>query len=401
MSQAPQQSAAPDVQMPSKPPFWRDPEKRALVFQALALGFVFYLGYSLVSNTMANLERQGIASGFDFLSVSTGFSIAESLIFYDEDSSYLDAFFVGLGNTIYVSIVGIILATILGFAIGVARLSNNFLVSRLAAVYVDTLRNLPLLLQIFFWYFAVLRPLPKPRNAIEFGDSVFLSNRGLVGPKPIWEDGAGLIGWAVVIAILAAIGIGKWARKRQAATGQAFPVWRTAFALIVLLPLAAAAVTGFPVTFEEPVLKGFNFRGGATLTPEFAALVLALSTYTASFIAEIVRSGIMAINKGQTEAAYALGLQPGITMRLVIIPQALRVIIPPLTSQYLNLTKNSSLAAAIAYPDLVAVFAGTALNQTGQAVEIMSMTLAVYLFLSLVISAFMNWYNAKMALVER
>ena len=401
MSQAPQQSAAPDVQMPSKPPFWRDPEKRALVFQALALGFVFYLGYSLVSNTMANLERQGIASGFDFLSVSTGFSIAESIIFYDEDSSYLDAFFVGLGNTIYVSIVGIILATVLGFAIGVARLSNNFLVSRLAAIYVDTLRNLPLLLQIFFWYFAVLRPLPKPRNAIEFGDSVFLSNRGLVGPKPIWEDGAGLIGWAVVIAILAAIGIGKWARKRQAATGQAFPVWRTAFALIVLFPLAAAAMTGFPVTFEEPVLKGFNFRGGATLTPEFAALVLALSTYTASFIAEIVRSGIMAINKGQTEAAYALGLQPGITMRLVIIPQALRVIIPPLTSQYLNLTKNSSLAAAIAYPDLVAVFAGTALNQTGQAVEIMSMTLAVYLFLSLVISAFMNWYNAKMALVER
>ena len=397
MSQAPHQSA----QMPSKPPFWRDPEKRAMVFQALALGFVLYLGYSLVSNTMANLERQGIASGFDFLSVSTGFSIAESIIFYDEDSSYLDAFFVGLGNTIYVSIVGIVLATIIGFLMGVARLSNNFLLSRLAAIYVDTLRNLPLLLQIFFWYFAVLRPLPKPRNAVEFGESVFLSNRGLVGPKPIWEDGASLIGWALIAAVLLSIGIGRWAKQRQAATGQMFPVWRVSFALIVLLPLAAAALTGFPVTFETPVLKGFNFRGGMTLTPEFAALVLALSTYTAAFIAEIVRSGIMAINKGQTEAAYALGLQPGITMRLVIIPQALRVIIPPLTSQYLNLTKNSSLAAAIAYPDLVAVFAGTALNQTGQAVEIMSMTLAVYLFLSLVISAFMNWYNARMALVER
>ena len=381
MSQAPHKMA----QMPSKPPFWRDPDKRAMLFQALALGFVLYLGYSLVSNTMANLERQNIQTGFNFLSVSTGFSIAESIIFYDEDSSYLDAFFVGLGNTIYVSIIGIVLATVIGFLMGVARLSNNFLLSRLAAVYVDTLRNLPLLLQIFFWYFAVLRPLPKPRNAVEFGESVFLSNRGLVGPKPIWEDGAALIGWAVVAAILAAIGIGRWAKQRQAATGQTFPIWRTALALVVLLPLAAAVITGFPVSLEVPELKGFNFRGGMTLTPEFAALVLALSTYTAAFIAEIVRSGIMAINKGQTEAAYALGLQPGITMRLVIIPQALRVIIPPLTSQYLNLTKNSSLAAAIAYPDLVAVFAGTALNQTGQAVEIMSMTLAVYLFLSLAI----------------
>ncbi len=397
MSQAPHKMA----QMPSKPPFWRDPDKRAMLFQALALGFVLYLGYSLVSNTMANLERQNIQTGFNFLSVSTGFSIAESIIFYDEDSSYLDAFFVGLGNTIYVSIIGIVLATVIGFLMGVARLSNNFLLSRLAAVYVDTLRNLPLLLQIFFWYFAVLRPLPKPRNAVEFGESVFLSNRGLVGPKPIWEDGAALIGWALVAAILAAIGIGRWAKQRQAATGQTFPIWRTALALVVLLPLAAAVITGFPVSLEVPELKGFNFRGGMTLTPEFAALVLALSTYTAAFIAEIVRSGIMAINKGQTEAAYALGLQPGITMRLVIIPQALRVIIPPLTSQYLNLTKNSSLAAAIAYPDLVAVFAGTALNQTGQAVEIMSMTLAVYLFLSLAISAFMNWYNARMALVER
>lgn len=397
MSQAPHDSA----QMPSKPPFWRDPEKRALVFQAAALGFVLYLCYSLVSNTMANLERQGIASGFDFLSVKTGFSIAETLIFYDEDSSYFDAFLVGLANTIYVSVVGIILATVLGFIMGVARLSKNFLISRIAGIYVEVMRNIPLLLQIFFWYFAVLRPLPKPRNAVEFGDSVFLSNRGLVGPKPIWEDGASLIGWALIAGILIAIGVGRWARKRQAATGQPFPVWRTACALIILLPLAAAVVTGFPVTFEVPELKGFNFRGGMTLTPEFAALVLALSTYTAAFIAEIVRSGILAINKGQTEAAYALGLQPGITMRLVIIPQALRVIIPPLTSQYLNLTKNSSLAAAIAYPDLVAIFAGTALNQTGQAVEIMSMTLAVYLFLSLVISAFMNWYNARMALVER
>lgn len=395
------QATPPAGQRPAKPPMWRDPEKRALLFQALALGFVLYLGYSLVVNTMTNLERQGIASGFGFLSSNTGFSIAETLIPYNEDSSYFDAFLVGLANTIFVSIVGIILATLLGFTLGVARLSNNFLISRLAAVYVDTLRNIPLLLQIFFWYFAVLRPLPKPKQAVEFWDAVFLSNRGLVGPKPIWEDGAGLIGAAVIAALVGAVMIGRWARKRQAETGQPFPVWRAGFALLIVLPFLAAAVTGFPFTFEVPVLKGFNFRGGMTLTPEFAALVLALSTYTAAFIAEIVRSGIMAINKGQTEAAYALGLQPGITMRLVIIPQALRVIIPPLTSQYLNLTKNSSLAAAIAYPDLVAIFSGTALNQTGQAVEIMAMTLAVYLFLSLLISAGMNWYNERMALVER
>ena len=396
------QSPTPsDGVKPAKPPMWRDPEKRALFFQAIVLGFVLYIAYSLVINTMANLERQGIASGFGFLQSATGFSVSETLISYNEDSTYFDAFLVGLSNTIYVSIIGIIIATVIGFIMGVARLSNNFLISRLASVYVDTLRNLPLLLQIFFWYFAVLRPLPKPRQAIEFGESVFLSNRGLVGPKPIWEDGAGAIGIAVIIAIIASIAIGKWARKRQEATGQPFPIWRTALALIVFLPIAAAAFTGFPVTFETPELKGFNFRGGMTVTPEFAALVLALSTYTASFIAEIVRSGIMAVNKGQTEAAYALGIKPNITMRLVIIPQALRVIIPPLTSQYLNLTKNSSLAAAIAYPDLVAIFAGTSLNQTGQAVEIMAMTLAVYLFLSLVISAFMNWYNDKMALVER
>ncbi len=386
---------------PAKPPFWRDPEKRAIVFQAVFLAVVLIILVVLVRNTMTNLEARGIASGFGFLSTTTGFDIAETLIPYTQQSTYLDTFIVGLLNTILVSAVGIFFATILGFIMGVARLSNNWLVARLASVYVDTLRNIPLLLQIFFWYFAVLRPLPKPRDAIEFGDSIFLTNRGLFGPKPVFEDGFGLIVFALVAAVIGIFVLRRWAHKRQEATGEQFPVLWTSLGLIVGLPLIAAVATGFPLSWNIPELKGFNFKGGMVLTPEFAALVFALSIYTSSFIAEIVRAGIMAVDHGQTEAAFSLGIKPSWTTRLIIVPQALRVIIPPLTSQYLNLTKNSSLAAAIAYPDLVAVFAGTALNQVGQAVEIMGMTLAVYLFLSLSISTLMNWYNARKALVER
>lgn len=386
---------------PAKPPFWRDPEKRALIFQAIFLAFVIYVGYSLVANTMANLESQGIASGFGFLSTNTGFGIAETLIEYDESSTYWDSFIVGLLNTILVSSVGIFFATILGFIMGVARLSKNWLVRTLASVYVDTLRNIPLLLQLFFWYFAVLRQLPNPKQAYEYFDVIFLSIRGLFGPKPVYEDGFGWIVAALFAAIVGVVYMRRWAKKRQEDTGQLFPVIRVSFAVIIGLPLFAAILTGFPLSWDIPELRGFNFRGGMVLTPEFAALLFALSIYTSSFIAEIVRSGILAVDHGQTEAAYSLGLKPSFTTRLVVIPQALRVIIPPLTSQYLNLTKNSSLAAAIAYPDLVAVFAGTALNQVGQAVEIMGMTLAVYLFLSLTISTFMNWYNKRMALVER
>jgi len=389
------------INAPAKPPFWRDPEKRALAFQIAFLAIVLYVGYSLVNNTMTNLASQGIASGFGFLSTNTGFAIAETLIEYNESSTYLRSFFVGLLNTILVSVIGIFLATILGFTMGIARLSNNWLISRLAAIYVDTLRNIPLLLQLFFWYFAVLRPLPNPKDAIELGTNLFLTNRGLFAPKPIYESGFVWVFMGIVLAIIATVVLFKWARKRQEATGQLFPVYRTALALLVGLPLVAAAFNGFPLGWDLPVLKGFNFRGGMSLTPEFSSLVFALSIYTSSFIAEIVRSGILAVDRGQTEAAFALGIKPAWTTRLVIVPQALRVIIPPLTSQYLNLTKNSSLAAAIAYPDLVAVFAGTALNQVGQAVEIMGMTLAVYLFLSLTISFFMNWYNSRMALVER
>ncbi|MBU2864842.1 amino acid ABC transporter permease [Reinekea forsetii] len=386
---------------PAKPPFWRDPEKRALIFQGVFLALVLYVIYILVRNTLTNLDARGISTGFDFLGTTTGFKISETLIEYTQSATYLDVFFVGLLNTILVSVVGIIFATMLGFTMGVARLSNNWLIARLAAIYVDTLRNIPLLLQLFFWYFAVLRPLPNPKQALEFGESLFLSNRGLFAPKPIFEDGFGLVVAAVIIAIISVFVIRRWARIRQEKTGEQFPVLYTALGLLIGLPLVAFLVTGLPLSWDVPALKGFNFQGGMVLTPEFAALVFALSVYTSSFIAEIVRAGILSVDNGQTEAAYSLGIKPSWTTKLIIVPQALRVIIPPLTSQYLNLTKNSSLAAAIAYPDLVAVFAGTALNQVGQAVEIMGMTLAVYLFLSLFISMLMNWYNARNALIER
>jgi general L-amino acid transport system permease protein len=257
------------------------------------------------------------------------------------------------------------------------------------------------LLQLFFWYFAVLRPLPNPKQALEFGQSIFLSNRGLIFPRPLFEDGFGMVVAAVIIAIASIFFLRRWARKRQEATGEQFPVFYTSLGILIGLPLVAFLAAGLPLAWEIPALKGFNFKGGMVLTPEFSSLVFALSVYTSSFIAEIVRAGILSVDHGQSEAAFSLGIKPSWTTRLIIVPQAMRVIIPPLTSQYLNLTKNSSLAAAIAYPDLVAVFAGTSLNQVGQAVEIMGMTLAVYLFLSLVISYFMNWYNARNALVER
>ena len=386
---------------PAKPPFWRDPDKRSLIFQGVFLAFVIFIMFLLVKNTLANLDARGITTGFGFLGTTTGFSIAETLVEYNESSTYFDVFIVGLLNTILVSVIGILLATFLGFVMGVARLSNNWLISRLAAVYVETLRNIPLLLQLFFWYFAVLRPLPNAKQALAVGESIFLTNRGLFMPKAIYESGFGWVVIAFVIAAVGVIALKYWARKRQEATGQLFPVLPVSLAAIIGLPIIVFLIMGAPMSWDIPELKGFNFKGGAVLTPEFVALVFALSIYTSSFIAEIVRAGILSVNKGQTEAAYSLGIKPSWTTRLIIVPQALRVIIPPLTSQYLNLTKNSSLAAAIAYPDLVAVFAGTSLNQVGQAVEIMGMTLAVYLFLSLSISTLMNWYNTRKALVER
>ncbi len=382
-------------------PIWYDEKARSAFYQSVtAIAVILFVWY-LANNTINNLERQGIATGFVFLGHPTGFGIGSTLIAYDESSTYLTAFYVGILNTLFVSFIGIILATIVGFIIGIARLSSNWLVSKLATVYIEIIRNIPLLLQILFWYFAVLGSLPRIKNSIEFGGFFFLNNRGFYSPRPIFDDIALVAVVMLVIGIVATVVIFRWAHKRQDETGQQFPVFWTGLGLVVGLPIVSFLVVGVPVTFEHPELKGFNFRGGWVIVPEFMALLFALTIYTGAFIAEIVRAGIQSVSHGQTEAARALGVRNAPTLRLVIIPQAMRVIIPPLTSQYLNLTKNSSLAAAIGYPELVAVFAGTVLNQTGQAVECIGMTMLVYFAISMVISLFMNWYNKRMMLVER
>jgi general L-amino acid transport system permease protein len=384
----------------SKASLLYDPVARSIFFQCLTVAIVAWLVYAGVNNAITNLEKANVASGFGFLSDRSGFDVSQSLIEYTNDSSYLRAFYVGLTNTLLVSALGIFFATIIGFAVGIGRLSQNYLIRKICMVYVELLRNIPLLLQLLFWYKAVLGVLPNVRDAMQVGN-IYLSNRGLAIPKFIPEAGASTIFWAFVVGIIATFVVAKWAKKRQMKTGQQFPTILVGFGLVLGLPLLALVVLGFPFIIENPELGGFNFRGGSVVLPEFVALLLGLALYTAAFIAEIVRSGILAVSKGQTEAAYALGIRPNITMRKVIVPQAMRVVIPPLTSQYLNLTKNSSLAVAIGYPDLVAIFSGTVLNQTGQAVEVVLMTMLVYLFLSLVTSTFMNWFNSRVSLVER
>nr|VVV04366.1 putative glutamine ABC transporter permease protein GlnM [Aliivibrio wodanis] len=378
-----------------------NPTFRSILFQVLAVALLAFFFYSIIDNALSNLESRGIATGLSFLNQEAGFGIGLSLVEYDETHTYGRTFIVGLLNTALVSILGILFATVLGFTVGIARLSNNWLVSRCAAVYIETFRNIPLLLQIFFWYFAVLQALPSPRQSLSLGESVFLNVRGLFFPGPIFEEGSNLIGMAVIIAIVFIIFLSKWAKNKQTLTGQQTPLLRYSLLALIGLPTMAYFISGMPISIDYPELKGFNFKGGISIIPELAALVVALSVYTASFIAEIVRSGINAVSHGQTEAAMALGLPRNKTLKLVVIPQAMRIIIPPLTSQYLNLTKNSSLAMAIGYPDLVSVFAGTTLNQTGQAIEIITMTMAVYLTLSLLTSFLMNIYNSKVALVER
>ncbi len=331
----------------------------------------------------------------------SGFDINQHLISYSSQSTYGQAFWVGLLNTLIVAALGIVFATVLGFAVGTARLSKNWIVAKCALVYVETLRNVPLLLQLLFWYNAVLKPLPGPKQSIAFPGGIYLNNRGLVFPDPQFGDLAWLTGVALLIGIAAALGYAAWARTLQTRTGKQSPVLLVTLGLVIGLPVVVFLATGAPVTFNVPVLKGFNFAGGRSVFPEFVALLLGLSVYTASFIAEIVRAGVQSVSRGQTEAAEALGL-PGARIRTqVIVPQAMRVIIPPLTNQYLNITKNSSLAVFIGYPDLVQVFAGTVLNQTGAAVQVMAVTMGVYLVISLVTSAGMNAYNARKALVER
>ena len=378
---------------------WHDPAVRAVVYQVLIVGLVGLAVWYLVSNTLHNLAVRNISTGFGFLDREAGFAIGESNIDYTPADTYARAITVGLLNTLRVSVIGVIAATVLGTLLGVARLSSNWLLSRVASAYVEVMRNIPLLLQLFFWYAIITENMPGPRDALNPAPGVFLSNRGLKLPM-VQGDALDWMVAALGLAIVAILLIGHWARKRQEATGTIFPLVRVAVVLLIAFPTVAFFASGSPLTLDMPELRGFNFSGGITMSPEFTALLLGLIIYTAAFIAEVVRSGIQAVGQGQWEASQALGLSRGRTLRLVILPQALRVIIPPMTSQYLNLTKNSSLAVAIGYPDIVSVV-NTTLNQTGQAIEGILIIMAAYLTVSLSISIFMNWYNKRIALVER
>lgn len=377
-----------------------DPKVRGIFYQVLTVALVALFVWTITQNTIHNLQKANIASGFGFLDGRAGFDIGQSLIEYSSDSTYGRALLVGLLNTIQVAVAGIITASIVGFLVGLGRLSQNWLIAKICQVYVEIFRNIPPLLVIFFWYKGVLSVLPSAKESLELPFGSFLNNRGFAFPKTIPQDGFGFVVGAFIVGIIASIVVSKWANKRQMETGQQFPIGWTRLGLILGLPFLVFLVMGMPVTFEYPELGRFNIAGGSNIGPEFISLYLALSFYTAAFIAEIVRGGIKAVAKGQTEAANALGFRSGLTSRLIIIPQALRIIIPPLTSQYLNLTKNSSLAVAVGFSDVVAV-GGTMLNQTGQAVEIVAIWLVIYLSLSISTALFMNWFNARMALVER
>lgn len=381
--------------------FLSDPRVRAWVFQVLTVVLVVGLGWYLFHNMQVNQQHRGITSGFGFLNNSAGFGIAQHLIDYTEADTYWRVLAIGILNTLLVSIIGIVLATVVGFTLGVARLSKNWLINKLAAVYIETFRNIPPLLQILFWYFAIFLSLPGPRQAHSFLDTFFVSSRGLNMPAAITAPGFGPFVVAVILAIVATVLMARWATRRFEATGQPFHKFWVGLAIMIVIPALCALVFGAPVHWEVPALKGFNFSGGWVMIPELLAVVLSLSVYTAAFIAEIVRSGIRSVSHGQTEAAHSLGLRNGPTLRKVIIPQALRVIVPPLTSQYLNLMKNSSLAAAVGYPEMVSLFSGTVLNQTGQAPEVMAITMTVYLAISISISLLMNGYNKRIALIER
>jgi len=381
--------------------FLRNEKVRGILYQLITIiGFVVFIMY-IAQNTAHNIEARGIKSGLDFLNTTAGFDITETPIAFGQSSTHWDVFKVGLINTLIISFFGIILTTILGLLIGIARLSSNWIISHLAAGYIEIFRNIPILLQILFWYNIVLASMPSVRQSYSFFDSIFINQRGIFIPKPIFEDGAGLIAAGLVLALIGGWIISKWAKKRHDDTGKEFPVVLTNLILLITLPLLAYFLAGKPMHFEYPALKGFNFKGGKTFTPEFLALLFALTIYTATFIAEAVRSGIEAVNKGQKEAATSLGLTPTQSLKLVVLPQAIRISIPPIINQYLNLTKNSSLAAAVGYPELVTIFAGTSLNITGQALEIVGITMLTYLIISLLVSLILNWFNKKMKIKER
>ena len=383
------------------PAILRDEKIRGILYQLITITlFVVFLFY-IAQNTSHNIEQRGIKTGFDFLHATAGFDITETPIEYSPSDTHLRVFEVGLLNTLIVSAWGIFLSSLLGLIIGVGRLSKNWLINKISAVYVETFRNIPVLLQILFWYNVVLATMPSVRQSIDIFGVFYINNRGLFMPKPIFESGAWLIGVAFIIAVALIYFISKWAKKRQDETGEPFPTFIVSLAIIITLPLIAYYIAGKPITFEYPELKGFNFQGGKTWTPEFMALLFALSIYTATFIAEAIRSGIEAVPKGQKEAARSLGLSPLQELRLVVLPQAVRIAIPSIINQYLNLIKNSSLAAAIGYPELVTIFAGTSLNQTGQALEILLITMLTYLIISLIVSLILNVINAKMKIKER
>ena len=389
-----------DHTLPDKVPFWLDPGKRAILYQVFVLAAVGLLAYYLVSNTLINLRKQNIATGFSFLEREASFEIGESLISYSAASSYGRALLVGTLNTLKVSFVGVILTLVLGTIVGIARMSSNWIVSRLAGIYIEVMQDIPVLLQLFFWYAMFYETLPSPRQAICPVEGLYLCNRGVAFAVPEGHPAHKYMLLAFLIACAIVYLVRRWAKKRQENTGQLFPVFRVSVGLLIGFPLITWLASGAPGAMDVPSLVGFNFEGGLTVSPEFIALLLGLVLYTAAFVAEIVRAGIQSVGKGQREAAMAIGLRPPLVLNLVILPQALRVIIPPLTSQLLNLTKNSSLAVAIGFPDFVSV-ANTTINQTGQAIEGVALIMGVYLIFSLSTSAFMNWYNKRVALVER
>ena len=379
----------------------RNKKVRGIIFQVLTiLGLVAFLWY-IGSNTMTNIEQRGIKSGFAFMESTAGFEIDESPIRFSSSDTHARVFLVGLLNTLIITFVGIILSTILGLIIGILRLSNNWLIKKIAAAYIDIFRNIPILLQILFWYNLAMQLLPSPRGSIEFFDSIFINNRGLYLPVADVNMTTIFVISSIIIAILASIFLNIWANRRQEETGESFPVLLVALGLFIVLPTIAYFIGGANFNFDYPELKGFNYQGGKVISPEFLVLTFALVIYTASFIAEAVRSGIEAVSKGQKEAAASIGLSSYQALKLVVLPQAIRIAIPPVINQYLNLAKNSSLAAAVGYPELVTVFAGISLNQTGQAIEILAITMLVYLIISLAVSAILNWFNHKMKIKER
>ena len=381
--------------------FYNNPRYRAWFYQAAMLLGLMYFFFSIISNTLANMEATGIKTGFSFLSAAAGYDVLMSLISFEATDTYGRIFVVGFLNTLLVSAIGIVFATILGFIFGVANFSHNWLIRKISVVYVEIFRNIPLLLQVFFWYFAVLAALPSARESLSLGEAFFLNVRGFYFPKFIGGDGSTLVYLSFAVAIAGIFYLKHWAKKRQEETGEQFPVLYTSLGIFFGLPLLMLVVTGFPFTIELPVLKGFNYFGGVTVIPELMALSIALSVYTGAFIAEAVRAGIQAVPHGQTEAARSIGLKENRIMSLIIVPQAMRIIVPLLNSEYQSLVKNSTLAAAIGYPDLFNVFVGTALNQTGQAIETIFMTVIVYFIINMIISFLMNRFNNSVALVSR